>query len=88
MNSLRPRPAVKLLEAEFFDRPAVEVARDLLGKFIVREMYDGLMINETEAYEGPDDKASHARTDVPSGTRRCLWGRGRSTSIWSTAFIG
>lgn len=55
----------KILDSSFFNRPVVEVAQDLLGKFIVREMKDGkkiaLMINETEAYEGEHDLASHAR---------------------------
>ena len=48
----------------FFDRPTLDVARDLLGKYLVRRFEDGevraLMINEVEAYDGPDDKASHA----------------------------
>jgi DNA-3-methyladenine glycosylase len=54
----------KTLSADFFDRPTMTVARDLVGKFLVREMDDGeiaLMITETEAYHGFDDRASHAR---------------------------
>jgi len=51
------------LGREFFDRPAPTVARDLLGKYLVRKI-DGktvaLMITETEAYHGFKDKASHA----------------------------
>lgn len=46
----------------FFDRPAVEVARDLLGALLVCEL-DGLCagrIVEVEAYPGPDDPGSHA----------------------------
>jgi DNA-3-methyladenine glycosylase len=46
-----------------FNRPTLQVARDLLGKFIVRR-YRGrrhsVMIAEVEAYKGPADKASHA----------------------------
>lgn len=52
---------IQSLKKEFFERSAVAVARDLIGKFIQREGRTGLMITETEAYEGPDDKASHAR---------------------------
>jgi DNA-3-methyladenine glycosylase len=39
------------------------VARELLGKFLVRRSGSktvALMITETEAYDGPEDKASHA----------------------------
>ena len=47
-----------------FNRPAVRVARGLLGKFIVREAGGErleAMIVETEAYVGPRDQACHAR---------------------------
>jgi DNA-3-methyladenine glycosylase len=52
-----------ILGPEFFSRSTPEVARDLIGKFLVRRM-DGktaaYMITETEAYDGPTDKGSHA----------------------------
>lgn len=57
------------LPHDFFDRPTTDIAQDLLGKFLIREYNDhhwALMITEVEAYDGPDDKASHAhkgRTD-------------------------
>lgn len=51
------------LSRNFFDRDTVTVARDLLGKVLVR-IYDGqplsVRITETEAYVGPIDKACHA----------------------------
>ena len=53
----------KIIKPSFFNRPTLAVARDLLGKFLVRK-YRGqetvLMITEVEAYDGPQDKASHA----------------------------
>lgn len=53
----------KILKSSFFSRPTLIVARELLGKFIVRR-YRGqetaLMITEVEAYDGFEDKASHA----------------------------
>ena len=52
-----------LLSSEFFCRPTLTVARELLGKFLVRE-YQGkehaLIITEVEAYDGQRDKACHA----------------------------
>ncbi|MBI3941007.1 MAG: DNA-3-methyladenine glycosylase [Acidobacteria bacterium] len=51
------------LPRKFYDRSAVEVARDLIGQVLVRRL-DGrrLMgrIVETEAYVGEDDPACHA----------------------------
>ena len=46
-----------------FYRSTLQIARDLIGKFIVRS-YRGrrvsAMITEVEAYKGPKDRASHA----------------------------
>lgn len=49
-----------LLERPFFIRPCAEVARDLLGRHLVRGSVT-LRITEVEAYLGPEDTASHAR---------------------------
>ena len=53
----------RMLSKKFFDRPTLMAARDLLGKFLVREVNSERMegmITEVEAYVGPNDKASHA----------------------------
>lgn len=53
----------KILSSDFFDRNSVLVARELLGKTLARKI-DGAVLRfriiETEAYEGTEDKASHA----------------------------
>ncbi|MBE0687595.1 MAG: DNA-3-methyladenine glycosylase [Anaerolineaceae bacterium] len=53
-----------ILPEGFYDRYVVDVARDLLGKRLVR-MLDGKRISgiicETEAYDGMQDLACHAR---------------------------
>jgi DNA-3-methyladenine glycosylase len=64
------------LSREFFDRPVLDVARDLLGRSLVRTTADGpieLRLTEVEAYAGESDPGSHAyrgrtpRNDVMFG---------------------
>lgn len=53
----------KILNKSFFRRPTLEVAEDMLGKFLVKKADKkkiSAMITEVEAYDGFDDKASHA----------------------------
>lgn len=53
----------KKLTRAFYTRPTLQVAKDLLGKFIVRQTPQGKIvgqINEVEAYLGEKDPASHA----------------------------
>jgi DNA-3-methyladenine glycosylase len=64
------------LARSFYEQKTIGVARQLIGKYLVREHADGTTagkIVETEAYVGPEDKACHAsrgrtaRTDVMFG---------------------
>lgn len=51
------------LPRDFFDRPVLEVAPDLLGRVLIRTTSDGpieLRLTEVEAYDGPNDPGSHA----------------------------
>jgi DNA-3-methyladenine glycosylase len=54
---------MKVIPAEFFARPTLAVARNLLGQRLVR-LLDGRRVSgrivETEAYIGHDDSANHA----------------------------
>ncbi|MCH0542516.1 DNA-3-methyladenine glycosylase [Streptomyces sp. MUM 203J] len=51
------------LPRDFFDRPVLEVAPDLLGRTLVRMTDEGaveLRLTEVEAYAGEADPGSHA----------------------------
>lgn len=54
---------MKIMPRTFYSRNTVKVAKDLLGKTLVRKTGNKLMsgiISETEAYRHTDDPASHA----------------------------
>ncbi|OGZ32766.1 MAG: hypothetical protein A3H02_02180 [Candidatus Niyogibacteria bacterium RIFCSPLOWO2_12_FULL_41_13] len=51
------------LKRDFFLQSTLKVAKNLLGKYLVRKYRGGKIVGkivETEAYVGPKDKASHA----------------------------
>lgn len=70
MNRFHPLPR------SFYRRPAETVARDLLGRYLVREL-DGerlaLRLVETEAYLGAPDRASHAWADRRTARNESLY---------------
>jgi DNA-3-methyladenine glycosylase len=57
-----------VLKRAFYDRPAIEVARGLLGKVLVHGLTAGIIV-ETEAYLGNDDLAAHSARGVTPRTR-------------------
>ena len=76
--------ARRLVRADF-NRPTLTVTRDLLGKFIVRNI-DGReragMIIEAEAYQGPRDRASHACGGRRTARVEPIYGEGGTAYVY------
>ena len=59
----------------FINNNVQQIAKDLLGKIIYTNINGNItsaIITETEAYQGPEDKASHAYDNSTSATIRPL----------------
>ena len=78
---------MKKLAREFYTRSDVlEVARDLLGKKLVVPNRNGVrvagVIIETEAYRGPEDKASHAYNGRRTRRTETMYGVGGTAYVY------
>src|SRR5215212_5389201 len=79
---------MKKLPLAFYVRPdVVEIARDLLGKVIVTK-FNGITtigrIMETEAYNGVNDKASHAYKGRRTARTEIMYARGGIAYVYFT----
>lgn len=76
----------KVLPPAFFNRNTVVVARDLLGKFLVRRVGGktiAVVITEVEAYHGTKDLACHARVGR-TARNEPMWGKPGHTYVYFT----
>ena len=66
-----------IIDKDFYDKSALDVAKELLGKVLVREV-DGKILKgkivETEAYIGATDKACHAYNGLRTKRTEVLYG--------------
>jgi DNA-3-methyladenine glycosylase len=75
------------LPREFYARPDVlAVARDLLGKKLVVPQRNGSRVSgiivETEAYRGPEDRASHAWNSRRTKRTETMYGIGGTAYVY------
>ncbi len=82
--SLPRRTQCSLGRAEF-NQPTLEVARSLLGKFIVRRIGNRTllaMLTEVEAYKGPRDRAAHSFGGRRTTRVEALYGDGGTVYVY------
>jgi DNA-3-methyladenine glycosylase len=76
-EAARLRRETVALRLSFFERPAVELARDLLGCVLFHGSTAGAIV-ETEAYLGLEDLAAHASRGVTERTKVLFGPAGRA----------
>ncbi|MBX2989589.1 MAG: DNA-3-methyladenine glycosylase [Bacteroidetes bacterium] len=80
------KPQLRRIRRRFYLQPTLQVARQLIGKFLVKKLNDEILIGrivETEAYLGEKDPASHAYNGM---TRRneVMFGKGGHLYVYFT----
>ncbi len=77
---------MKVLPREFYNRDTIKVAKDLLGKTLVRKIGNKTIsgvITETEAYRHKDDPASHAFSGITE-RNKIMFGQVGSAYVYFT----
>lgn len=75
------------LGRRFYQRPTRVVARDLLGKLLVRRLREGtaaVRITEVEAYLGVRDPAAHTYGGRRTPRNETMWGEGGRLYVYFT----
>jgi len=67
---------LKRLTRDFFNNDTKIIAKELLGKYLVRKTNEGKLIGkiiEVEAYLGPNDKACHCYNNKKTGKTKIMY---------------
>lgn len=67
----------KPIEHSFFEQPVLQLAKSLVGHYIVHQQEEGLLVArivETEAYHGPEDRAAHSFSNRPTKRTEVMFG--------------
>lgn len=73
------------LTRDFYERDTLLVAKELLGKHLVRTSEEGTTIGkivEVEAYVGPDDAAAHSSRGIRGGRTEVMYGSGGHAYVY------
>lgn len=89
MRSTAGRPLLRRapIRRAFYERPTEEVARDLLGKILLRSDGEGTVavrLTEVEAYLGIDDPACHTFRGRRTARNEVMWGRAGHLYVYFT----
>ena len=79
--------ALAPLEREFYQRATATVARDLLGKLVIRDLPEGrvaVRLAEVEAYLGIRDAAAHTFGSRRTPRNEVMWGDGGHLYVYFT----
>ena len=71
----------------FYQRPTVEIARDLLGTLLLRRLPEGVAavrLTEVEAYLGVEDAAAHTFGGRRTARNEVMWGEGGRLYVYFT----
>jgi DNA-3-methyladenine glycosylase len=71
----------------FYQRNTVDVARDLLGKVVLRELPEGIVavrLSEVEAYLGVSDPAAHTYRGRETARTATMWGEAGRLYVYFT----
>ncbi len=85
MQTLELMSYPPVLAREFYQRPTEDVARNLLGKLLIRDRPDGAVavrVTEVEAYLGVDDPACHTFGGRRTRRTETMWGEAGHAYIY------